>query len=80
MKTSIFHRILARLMRQADVAIVMTDYNRIDPVSLGIGKIEMIPYQLPGRIQQVRAVFVQRESSAFCMSAIFARTRGHLTC
>jgi glycosyltransferase involved in cell wall biosynthesis len=45
-KPTIFHRILAGLMRQADSAIVMTNYNRIDPEKVGIKKIEVIPYRL----------------------------------
>jgi glycosyltransferase involved in cell wall biosynthesis len=41
---NIFHRILVRIMRQADTAIVMTNYNRIDPESVGIQNTVILPY------------------------------------
>ncbi len=44
------HGVLERLLKYAyasvDGAIVMTNYNRIDPEALGIGKIEVIPHCL----------------------------------
>jgi glycosyltransferase involved in cell wall biosynthesis len=42
----IVHRILAWLMRRANSAVVMTNYNRIDPESAGIAKVDIIPIQL----------------------------------
>ena len=78
-KPSIFHRILARLMRQADVAIVMTDYNRIDPASLGIGKIEMIPYQLKDESTNANG-FVRRESSRILYVGHLCPDKGLQTC
>lgn len=59
----IIHRILAGLMRQADGAIVMTNYNRVDPESLGIGKIDIIPYRLKDESAATTSGFSQREPS-----------------
>ena len=55
----IFHRILALLMRRADSAIVSTNFNRIDPESLGIRKIDVIPIQIR---DEFRIDFLQRDS------------------
>jgi glycosyltransferase involved in cell wall biosynthesis len=54
-KPNVFHRILARLMRQADSAIVMTNYNRIDPESVKIREIDIIPIRLKDESTQARA-------------------------
>ena len=43
---SIFHRILVWIMRRADSAIVMTNYNRIDPESLGIREVDILPIRI----------------------------------
>ncbi len=45
-RATIFHRIVATLMRRADSAIVMTNFNRIDPESIGIRKIDVIPIRI----------------------------------
>jgi glycosyltransferase involved in cell wall biosynthesis len=43
---NIFHRLLVSLTRRADSAVVMTRYNRVDPESMGMRKIDIIPYRL----------------------------------
>jgi glycosyltransferase involved in cell wall biosynthesis len=58
---NIFHRILTGLMRQADSAIVMTKYNRIDPESLGISKIHVVPIQLKDEAGTKTSGDTQRE-------------------
>lgn len=57
-KPNIFHRILALLMRRADSAIVMTNYNRIDPESLGMRKIDILPIRLR---DEFKSAFSQRD-------------------
>lgn len=39
-------RILRFLMRSADSAIVMANYNRVDPESAGLRKIDILPYRI----------------------------------
>jgi len=51
-------RILQSLMQSADSAIVMTNYNRIDPESVGIRKIDILPIQIA---DEFAAEFVQRQ-------------------
>jgi glycosyltransferase involved in cell wall biosynthesis len=60
---NIFHRMLAGLMRQADSAIVMTNYNRVDPESLGIGKIDIVPIQLNDESETKSSDHSEREPS-----------------
>ena len=45
-RATVFHRIVATLMRRADSAIVMTNFNRIDPESIGIRKIDVVPIRI----------------------------------
>jgi glycosyltransferase involved in cell wall biosynthesis len=59
----LFHRVLALAARQADAAIVMTDYNRIDPEILGIRKIYTIPHRLKNEAAGIKDAYVQRESN-----------------
>ena len=59
----IIYRILALLMRRADGAIVMTNYNRVDPESLGIGTIDIISIRLKDEAASAASGFSQREPS-----------------
>jgi glycosyltransferase involved in cell wall biosynthesis len=54
------HRILARLMHRADSAIVMTNYNRVDPESVGIPKIDILPIRIR---DEFRPDLLQRDPS-----------------
>lgn len=45
-KGGVLERLLRAVYRSADGAIVMTEYNRRDPESLGIPEIEVIPHRL----------------------------------
>jgi glycosyltransferase involved in cell wall biosynthesis len=58
-RSTIFHRLLMSLMRRADSAIVMTNFNRIDPESVGIRKIDVIPIRIT---DEFRNDFVQRDA------------------
>lgn len=40
------YRLAAMLMRRADAAVVMTDYNRVDPRRVGIPKIHVLPHRI----------------------------------
>jgi glycosyltransferase involved in cell wall biosynthesis len=62
-KPRLVHRVLALVARQADAAIVMSDYNRIDPESLGIRKIYTIPHRLKDEFAGIKNVSPQRESN-----------------
>lgn len=45
-KRGVLERLLKLAYNGVDGAIVMTHFNRCDPVALGIAKVEMIPYRL----------------------------------
>jgi len=60
-KPGIIYQFLALLMRRADGAIVMTAYNRIDPESVGIRKIDIIPIRLKDESTTVPTGFSRRE-------------------
>lgn len=62
-KPHLVHRVLALVTRQADAAIVMSDYNCIDPESLGIRKIYTIPHRLKDESAGRRDASPQRESN-----------------
>ncbi len=46
-KPGVLGRLLRFSYRPVSEAVVMTDFNRCDPVSLGIGKVHVIPHRLP---------------------------------
>jgi glycosyltransferase involved in cell wall biosynthesis len=58
-----FYQCLKSLMRRADGAIVMTNYNRIDPLSVGIKEIEIIPARLTDEAPEGNRVIQGREKS-----------------
>jgi glycosyltransferase involved in cell wall biosynthesis len=45
-KNGVLERLLKKIYAGVDGAIVMTEYNRCDPVVLGITKVEVIPHRL----------------------------------
>jgi glycosyltransferase involved in cell wall biosynthesis len=62
-KPGLNHRVLALVTRQADAAIIMSDYNRVDPESLGIRKIYTIPHRLKDESAGSKNASAQRESN-----------------
>lgn len=47
----ILRALLAPLYRRCDIAVVMTDFNRLDPEFFGIRNIEVIPHRLPDEFE-----------------------------